>query len=160
MMTGGEMSETIDKRNLLKKTEGVLYAFKDIDIKIKSIEIDIEALKNDITLQAVQYEEKSAPTNAFNSSVENEVIRRDEKVMQYIKRLEKDKYLHQTRREKIKLALEALSAEDRKLIELRYFSKPRKSWTEVGYKLNKDKDNCCRARKKIINTLSYYIFNV
>ena len=97
------MSETIDKRNLLKKTEGVLYAFKDIDIKIKSIEIDIEALKNDITLQAVQYEEKSAPTNAFNSSVENEVIRRDEKVMQYIKRLEKDKYLHQTRREKIKL---------------------------------------------------------
>ena len=154
------MSETIDKRNLFKKTEGVLYAFKDIDIKIKSIEIDIEALKNDITLQAVQYEEKSAPTNAFNSSVENEVIRRDEKVMQYIKRLEKDKYLHQTRREKIKLALEALSAEDRQLIELRYFSKPRKSWTEVGYKLNKDKDSCCRSRKKIINTLSYYIFNV
>lgn len=47
-----------------------------------------------------------------------------------------------------------------KSIELRYFSKPRKSWTEVGYKLNKDKDSCCRDRKKIINTLSYYIFNV
>lgn len=47
-----------------------------------------------------------------------------------------------------------------KSIELRYFSNPRKSWTEVGYKLNKDKDSCCRARKKIINTLSYYIFNV
>ena len=148
------------EENLFKKTEYALYNYKNLAIKIKSIEIDIEMLKNDIILQPVQYKEKSSPTNAFNSSVENEVIRRQETVMQYIKRLEKDKYLHQARREKIKLALEALSAEDRKLIELRYFSKPRKSWTEVGYKLNKDKDSCCRARKKIINTLSYYIFNV
>ena len=78
------------KDNLFGKTESALYNYKDLDIKIKSIDIDIEMLKNDITLKAISYEEKSGPTNAFSSSVENEVIRRDEVVKEEIERLLKD----------------------------------------------------------------------
>lgn len=154
------MSKSAEKLSLFKKTEYALYNYKHIDVKIKSIEIDIESLKNDITLKAIKYEEKTASTNAYNSSVENEVIRREETVMKEIVKLEKDKYLYQQRKEKIKLALECLAEEDRKLIELRYFSNPQKTWLEISFDMNIDKDKCCKMRKKLINILSYYIFNV
>lgn len=147
------------KDNLFGKTEAALYNYKDLDIKIKSIDIDIEMLKNDITLKAISYEEKSGPTNAFSSSVENEVIRREEVVQEEINRLLKDKLLFQKRKAKIENALDILTKEERKLVEMRYFEKKRKEWVEIGLTLNIDKDHCCKVRNKIINKLSYYIFN-
>ena len=74
----------MEKDNMFKKTEYALYNYKDLDIKIKSIDIDIDMLENDITLKAISYEEKTGPTNAFSSSVENEVIRREEKMKCYL----------------------------------------------------------------------------
>lgn len=47
------------EENLFKKTEYALYNYKNLAIKIKSIEIDIEMLKNDITLRAINYDEKA-----------------------------------------------------------------------------------------------------
>ena len=148
------------EENLFKKTEYALYNYKNLGIKIKSIEIDIEMLKNDITLRAINYDEKVGPTHAFTSQVENEVIRRDEKVKEQIEQLEKDKYLFKQREGKISLALDSLSKEDRKLIELSYFSKPKSSWTKISEEMNIDKDRCCKIRNKLINELSYYIFNI
>ena len=146
-------------QELFKKTEFALYNYKDIDFKIKSIDIDIQMLENDITLKAISYEEKSGSTNAFNSSVENEVIRRDEEVQQHIEKLKRDKLLFMSRKMKIENALNCLEPEELKLVELRYFTKPRKSWAHIGIELNKYADSCCHARSKIINKLSDYIFN-
>lgn len=146
-------------KDLFKKTEGELYNYKGLDIKIKSIDIDIELLKNDITLKAINYDEKTGPTNAFNSSVENEVIRRDEVVQQQLNKLEKDKFLYVSRKNKIENALELLTKEERTLVNLRYFSRPKKSWVEISRVMNIAHTHCCTMRVKIINNLSGYIFN-
>lgn len=145
--------------NIFKRTERALYEYKDLPLKIKSIDADIECLENDITLKAISYEEKSAPTNAFSSSVENEVIRRDEKMSEHIARLKKDKLLYKNRRIKIELALESLSEQERKLVELRYFSRPKKEWVEIGCKMNTTHTYCNMLRVDIINKISKIIFN-
>ena len=72
------------KENRFKKTESSLYNYNSLDVKIKNIEIDIENLENDITVRAISYDEKSSPTNKFSSSVEDEVIRRDEYIKEQI----------------------------------------------------------------------------
>lgn len=145
--------------NIFKRTERALYEYKDLPLKIKSIDADIECLENDITLKAISYEEKSGPTNAFNSSVENEVIRRDEKVSEYITRLKRDKLLYKNRMIKIELALESLTEQERKLVELRYFTRPKYEWLKIGLELNIDGDWCMKLRNRIINKLSEFIFN-
>ena len=95
----------MEQDNLFKKTEYALYNYKDLDIKIKSIEIDIEMLQNDITLKAINYDEKSGATNAFSISVENEVIRRDEVVKEQIQKLQRDKLLYVSRKNKIEMLI-------------------------------------------------------
>lgn len=149
----------MEKDNMFKKTEYALYNYKDLDIKIKSIDIDIDMLENDITLKAISYEEKTGPTNAFSSSVENEVIRREEKIQEQINKLKKDKLLYKSRKLKIENALELLTKEERKLVELRYFSRPKKSWVEISRVMNIAHTHCCTMRIKIINNLNQYIFN-
>lgn len=147
------------EENLFKKTEYALYNYKDLDIKIKSIEIDIEMLKNDITLKAINYDEKTGPTNAFASQVENEVIRRDEVVKEQIHKLQRDKLLYLSRKNKIENALNCLTKEELKLVQMRYFTNPKWSWVRIGLDLGMDRVTCCGNRNKIINKLSDYIFN-
>lgn len=149
----------MEKDNMFKKTEYALYNYKDLDIKNKSIDIDIEMLENDITLKAISYEEKTGPTNAFSSSVENEVIRREEKIQEQINKLKRDKLLYKSRKLKIENALELLTKEERKLVELRYFSRPKKTWVEISRVMNIAHTHCCTMRVKIINNLNEYIFN-
>lgn len=149
----------MEKDNMFKKTEYALYNYKDLDIKIKSIDIDIDMLENDITLKAISYEEKTGATNAFSSSVENEVIRREEKIQEQINKLKRDKLLYKSRKLKIENALELLTKEERKLVELRYFSRPKKSWVEISRVMNIAHTHCCTMRIKIINNLNQYIFN-
>lgn len=147
-----------EKSDLFRKTEYALYNYKTIDLKIKNIEIDIECLKNDISIKAINYEEKVGPTNAFNSSVENEVIKREEKVAECIERLEAEKFLLVCRKAKIENALKSLADTERKIIELKYFTKPKRTWLEIGLAVNMDKDHCRRKGKKLIHSLSDYIF--
>ncbi len=47
--------------------------------------------------------------------------------------------------------------EEKKLVELRYFSKPTRSWTSIAQDLNQSVDNCIKVRKKVIGKLSDYI---
>lgn len=144
--------------NKFKKTEYTLYNYKSLDVKIKNIDIDISNLENDITVQAISYDEKSSPTNAFNSSVENEVIRREEKVSEKIQLLKSKRKYNTDLKTKIDGALDQLTSDEFKLVELRYFSKDKKTWIEVGMKLGFDKDYCTKVRNKIIDKLSELIY--
>ncbi len=145
--------------NIFGTTERLLYNYKDIDIKLKCIDLDIETLQNDISLKAISYDEKSAPTNAFSSSVENEVLRREEQNTEQIERLKNEKLFVLNKKKKLDLALSTLTEDERKLIELRYFTKPTYSWVMIGRALNMDKDNCCKKRNKIIGKIAQFIFN-
>ena len=140
-----------------KLTEKHLYSYKDIDKLNKLTDIKIKQLLNDVSVKAISYDEKSAPTNAFHSSVEDEVIRRDEHIRNKIDQLRKEKENRIIEKELIDNALELLEAEEKKLVELRYFSKDKLSWTSIALKLNVSQDTCIRMRRKIIYELSNWI---
>lgn len=153
-MLGSELMK-IDK---FKATEKVLYEYKSLDIKIKNIQIDIETLKNDITLKAISYEERVGKTNAFSSSVENEVIHREEHVQMQIDRLESKLRYNQNLKIKIEGALSQLSDQEMNLVRLRYFTKEHMTWLQVSYELGFEKNYCTQVRNKIINKLSDFIY--
>ncbi|AIY79876.1 hypothetical protein U728_1097 [Clostridium botulinum 202F] len=140
-----------------KKTEYHLYKFKDIDKLNQLADIKIKQLLNDVSIKAISYEEKSSPTNAFHSSVESEVIKRDEHIRDKIEQLKKDKERGIIEKELITTTLDLLEDDERKLVELRYFSKPTRSWTSIAQDLNQSVDNCIKVRKKVIGKLSDYI---
>ena len=138
-----------------KKTEYHLYNFKDIDKLNQVADIKIKKLLNDVSVGGGDmFGEKGTPTNAFNSNVENDVIRREE--------LEIDKQLSLLNRkkrelitEKVKLedAFKCLSDDEYKLVELRYFSRNKKTWTSVAIDMGFDEGYCKKLRPKIIKTL-------
>lgn len=148
------------KENNFKKTEKTLYDYINIDIKIENIELQINRLLNDVSCAGVSYEFKGGPTNSFNSNVENEVIKRDEHLMDYIEVLRKTKENAILLKKSIVNALSTLDEEEYKLIELRYFDrrKIKKKWIEIGLILGIDKDNCCKMKNDIIHRLADLIY--
>lgn len=136
-----------------KETEHTLYHYKDIDKEIEIINFKLENLNDDISVNAISYNEKSSPTNKFNSSVENEVIKREE----IISKLIAEKKSLEFNRKLISKSLELLSEEEREIVKLRYFSNPRNSWNLIALKINASVDHCMKTRKKIINRLAKYI---
>ncbi|WP_271814203.1 xanthine dehydrogenase [Clostridium beijerinckii] len=141
-----------------KKTEYHLYNYKDIDKLNKIDEIKIRQLENDITLSAVQYDKDSiSQTNAFHSSVEDEVIRRDEHIKNKIDHLKADIVKRNLEKELIEAAIDILKDDERRLIELRYFSNPTNQWNSIALNLNVTYDACMKNRYKIINKISDYI---
>lgn len=145
------------KNNLFKKTEKTLYNYKNLGLEIESLDIHINSILNDVSIEGVSYEERSSPTNAFSSSVENEVVKREEHHAEIIEKLRNKKQGLIELDKIIKVALNSLESEEYKLVELRYFIKPKKSWVEIGMKLGLDKDTCCRMKNKIINKIMSFI---
>ena len=141
----------------IKLTEKHLYNYKDIDKLNKLTDIKIKQLLNDVSIKSVSYDEKPAQTNAFHSSVEDEVIKRDEYIRNKIDQLRKEKENRIIEKELIDNALELLDVEERKLVDLRYFSKDKLSWTSIALKLNVSQDTCIRIRRKVIYELSNWI---
>lgn len=141
-----------------KEIEHHLYEYKNIDSFVKLIDIKIKKLTNDIDLPIGDvFAEKSSKTNKFSSVVESEVIRRDEVVQKEINKLKQLKVYKIIQKKIIDTSLELLEEEERNLVELRYFSKPTKTWTSIASELNQSVDNCIKVRKKVINKLSNYI---
>lgn len=137
-----------------KKTEYYLYKYKDIDTLNELADIKIKQLLNDVSLKAISYDEKSSPTNAFSSSVENEVIKREEHIKDKIDLLRKEKQDRLNEKELVDKVMELLALEEIRLIELRYFNKDKVSWTSIAMKLNISVDSCIRLRRDVINKIS------
>ena len=82
-MTKEEYSE------LFRKTEGKLFDYKRIKSAIEKIELDIEEIKNEyIGCGAIGYEERTGPTYNISRLVENEVIKKEQRInyLEYRKR--------------------------------------------------------------------------
>ena len=142
----------------LKKTEEALYNYKKMGIIIKNIQIDIDNLLNDVTFKAVLYDNIAGKTNLDNSSVENEVIKREEYIKEQVDILKAKLKYNKDLKVKIEGALEGLSSVEYKLISLRYFSKDKKTWISIGCELGFDKDYCIKMRNKIIKKMSELIY--
>ena len=141
-----------------KKTEYHLYQYKDIDKLNQINDIRIKKLRNEISLGGGDmFGEKSSPTNKFNSAVENDVIYREKNIQPEIDKLMREKENRIIEKELIDNALDLLEEEEKKLVELRYFSKPTRSWNSIALELNQSKDNCIKIRRKVIERLADYI---
>ena len=144
--------------NSFKETEYKLYNYKDIVASNKVIDIKIKILENDISCKGITYDEKSAPTNAFHSDTESEVLRREKaNVYDKINRLKEEKERNIITKELIDAALEVLEPSERKLVQLRYFSKPKNSWNSIAMDMNLSVERCVIIRRGIISKLSKLI---
>ena len=134
-----------DKDKYYRIVEGMLYNYKKLIIEIKDIDLDIQDIEDDYTnCSAITYEERAAPTNKFNSSVENEMIYKNGKTEQ----LKRMKRRLERKVERVDNMLSILTNEEYRLIELRYFQ--RLQFKEISKMLDKSDIYLISFRKKII----------
>ena len=137
------------EQNFYKKTDGVLFNYKTIKAEINILDLEIEELREECDgVKGVTYEERTGPTNAFSSSVENEVLKKEK----LINKLLKEKGSKERLIAKIDNAMTILEDEEREIIKLRCFEKM--GWNKVGVLTNRDGDYCGRIKRKAVNRLS------
>ncbi|NME64453.1 sigma-70 family RNA polymerase sigma factor [Clostridium cadaveris] len=131
-----------------RRVEAMLYNYKNTLAEIKILKRDLEILENDYRgTGAISYEEKTGKTNAFSSEVENEVIKRAEK----IQRLKNKIRLKEIEIENIDDAIESLLDDEQLLVKERYFNK--KSNKHVANLFNVAEQTACDYKSKVINKL-------
>lgn len=132
-----------------KGVESNLYNYKAIKAEIKNIDLELQELENEgAGCKAIGYEEKSAPTNKFNSVVENETLRTD--------KLKDKRHKLKVQLEKIDNALETLSDDEMQLIELRYFKKFQ--FKVIAQIIDRNEMYCVYLKSEIIKKLIPLIY--
>lgn len=132
-----------------KRVEAMLYNYKNTVAEIKILKRDLEILENDYRgTGAIGYEEKTGSTNKFNSDVENEVIKRAEK----IQRLKSKIRLKEIEIENIDDAIKILNDYELTLVKERYFNKKTNKY--VAAVLNVTEDTASRYKNIVINRLA------
>jgi DNA-directed RNA polymerase specialized sigma subunit len=138
--------------NKLRRVEAMLYNYNKTIIDIKNMKLDLEVLENDYRgIGSMTYEERTQPTNAFSSSVENEILKRDEKII----RLRNKIRLKEIEIQKIDNMLEFLKEKERDFVRLKYFEK--NTHNEISEKIDISFDYINEYRLKTINKISSFI---
>lgn len=118
----------IDK-NIFRKTEAILYSYPQLEAEIRCLELEINNIKNNYEgCVAIGYEEKSGPTNKFNSSVENEILNKEKEIKILSKKLNNKKTL----KDQIDSTVERMNDNERRLIEFKYTNRNTLSWNQVA----------------------------
>lgn len=143
-------------KELFRKTEAILYDYNDLTNKIELLKAEIKEMEEEYEgCSAIQYEEKTGSTNKFNSTVENEVMSREQKLIYYYKDLNRK----QTLKRRLDVAIESLKEEEKQLVELRYTNKRTLSWNQTAMVLKYSVDYCRKdLRSRIIRKLADTIF--
>lgn len=140
---------------LLNKTEDLLYEYRDIDIELREIELKIDEIKLYKGCGAMSYGEKTGQTFKINNPVENEVLDKEKK----LERLEFEKKRLNILKNRVENALNLLTDDYKKIVELRYLARPKLSWSRISIDLNMDKSTCAdTCFNKIIPELSSLLF--
>jgi DNA-directed RNA polymerase specialized sigma subunit len=136
-----------------KKTEAILYNYKKIKIEIKNLTLDLEVLENDYEgVRAISYDERSTPTNKFNSDVENEIIKRDEEKIKLRNKIR----LKEIEIEKVDNIIEELDERDSYLIKEYYIN--HNQLKHICSKVNLDENYLSYYKTKLINEISNIMF--
>ena len=112
---------------IFRKTEGNLFyiKIKDSDIKNKYeiLKILRQNIKNDYRgCGSISYEERTGPTFNISRSVENEVIKKEERI-NYLEYIKKKKEI---KKKKIEIAINNFSIEQKELFNVLYMSNKKK----------------------------------
>lgn len=135
-----------------KFVEAILYNYKNTKAEIKFMYLDLEILENDYRgVGAIAYEERTGSSNAFSSSVENEVVKRAND----IQRLKSKIRLKEIEIEKIDAALETLNETDLFLIKEYYINK--KQLKHLSIEIGFNENYASVYKSNIVNELSNLI---
>lgn len=138
---------------LYRKTEAILYNYNKVKAQIKNIELDIENIKNDFNGPgAIGYEERTQITNSFNSSVENEVVARENEINQLL-RYQKQKEIELL---KVDNAIGSLTEREKLIIEMRYFKKYNNKM--IAAKLDLTEEYICNIKRNAVNQVLDLLF--
>lgn len=129
-----------------KLTENILYEYKNFECLDKIAIAKIKRLNSDIELYAINYDEKTEPVR--------NILAHEENIKRTIRKIESEIDQRNNQKEKINDILALLDDDERKLITLRYFSKPVQSWASIAQNLNQTSDNCIKKRRKIIKRIT------
>ncbi|MCB2308992.1 RNA polymerase subunit sigma [Clostridium estertheticum] len=139
--------------NLYKKTETLLYNYKMIKAEIKNIDLELIELQNEYNgCGAMTFEEKAAPTNKFNSSVENEMIVR----IYTPEMLDNKKHKLEVKIQKIDNALEVLDPRSYSIVTMTYFDNL--NYRDISIKLDLTEDYIGDLKREIIGKISGLIY--
>lgn len=134
---------------LYKKTEGKLFSYKKILDDINVIDLEIAKVDNDYAgCSGISYDsEKTGKTYNISNSVEQEVIRKEERInyLQYRKReLEIEK-------KRIEIAINNFTMQQKELFEILYCSKRvRVSRMEILNRMHISKSTYYDLRKSLV----------
>ncbi|MBC8579148.1 sigma-70 RNA polymerase sigma factor region 4 domain-containing protein [Zhenhengia yiwuensis] len=110
--------------NLYCKVEGMLYSVPKLKIEIDNLKIDLEELMEYEGIRGASDNEKAgSPTYAINSSVENEVVNRMEKLADKEQAIIRKINSKERELKRIENALSILTEGERLLIEFWYFKR-------------------------------------
>lgn len=130
-----------------KRVEAMLYSYKDTQVEIKNIKLEIDNLKLDIKgISAISYDDMPKAHNT-TSSVENEVLKKQEKI-DYLTRMLNKK---ENEIEKINNVLESLDPLERYIIECYYFRKKTNIW--IGIEKEIAEKTVCKKKVDTINKM-------
>lgn len=128
-----------------------LSNYKILKAEIKDIELNIEELREDISVPAISYEERPSPTNKFNSAVENDAIRLAEKTTE----LEKEKRHKEREIERIDNALSVLDEKEKKILKLKHIENYK--WDTVTYTMDRSYSNCKLIEANALSKISRFL---
>ncbi|SHJ25011.1 hypothetical protein SAMN02745163_01561 [Clostridium cavendishii DSM 21758] len=141
------------KKDLIKKIEGILYNYKTSLVEINNLKIDLEMMKEEYRgITSINYGEKSSPTNKFNSSVENEVIKREEMIVQ----LENNIRYKDAMYRKVTNSFDILDEREYRFIKEFYFEKC--SYMRVSEIMNMSYSYVYDYKMAVLNKISPLIF--
>lgn len=132
-----------------KDIENMLYRYNTLKAEIVDIGLDILSIQQGYTgiAGASDNEKPSTPTNAYNSSVENEVISK----VTNIDKLEKVKGMKEIQVKRIDNMLTTIRDDEREIVDLKYFKRTRIKM--IAYKLNVSEETIKKSTALIISSL-------
>lgn len=138
---------SLDKKKLFREVEGKLHNYKNLEMQINNLELDIKREKNDYRgCGAISYDERTGVTYNINRSVENEVIAKEKRVGKLMQtKLEKE-----IEKEKIENSLTCLDSNETNFFNLFYNSRSKNNMNYISIKMHIDRSHCYRIRKKIV----------
>lgn len=116
----------------IKKVEDMLKEYNSNEIEIRNIELELEEFNN-ISISSINSEgEKTSKTNKIQHTVEEQVIRREEKSKKLLNIRNELNLINR----KIDNTLEGLKPKEKQVIKLRYIELVGYSWGNIAKKMD------------------------
>lgn len=133
----------------INEVESFLYNYKSIKLAIENLRMELDTT-DETVIGAIDYKESTGKTNKFNSSVENNFMKK-ELLESRIEHME-------TKIKQIDKALAILPDIEREIINYRYIEG--KNYYEFTYKVYKSERQCRRIKDRALEKIVVVFFGI